>query len=73
MAICGIKVRMAAASTAMNGAKFQCCELPISSTTVPLPTQSPVAHSTALTPVPTTESTMPQNLTQGITGEIESF
>ena len=28
-AICGIKVRMADSSTALNGAKFQCCELPI--------------------------------------------
>lgn len=27
MAICGIKVRMGDDTTAMNGAKFQCCEL----------------------------------------------
>ena len=28
MAICGIKVRMADESTALNGARFQCCLLP---------------------------------------------
>ena len=27
MAICSIKVRMGDSTTAMNGAKFQCCEL----------------------------------------------
>ena len=30
MAICGIKVRMSGSSTALNGAKFQCCDLPTS-------------------------------------------
>ena len=28
MAICGIKVRMADSDTALNGAMFQCCDLP---------------------------------------------
>ena len=28
MAICGVKVRMDGAKTALNGAMFQCCNLP---------------------------------------------
>ena len=28
MAICGVKVRMDGAKTALNGAMFQCCKLP---------------------------------------------
>ena len=28
MAICGMKVRMADSDTALNGAMFQCCDLP---------------------------------------------
>ena len=28
MAICGVKVRMADSDTALNGAMFQCCDLP---------------------------------------------
>ena len=38
MAICGLQVRMASATTAMNGAKFRCCELPVPPTTTPQPT-----------------------------------
>ena len=38
MAICGLQVRMASATTAMNGAKFRCCELPVPPTTISQPT-----------------------------------
>ena len=50
MAICGIKVRMGDSSTALNGAKFQCCDLPNSDA---YPFNLPSASTTN---VPTTES-----------------
>ena len=53
MAICGLQVRMASATTAMNGAKFKCCELPEVSTTITQPatesTESLVEMSTPTT------------------------
>ena len=60
MAICGIKVRMAGSSTAMNGAKFQCCELPIHVSTVSPSTASPLNYTTSLSPL-ATEPTLPLN------------
>ena len=50
MAICGIKVRMGDSSTALNGAKFQCCDLPSSDA---YPFNLPSASTTN---VPTTKS-----------------
>ena len=66
MAICGIKVRMAGSSTAMNGAKFQCCELPISLNTTSPNTTHHLNDTISLTQLPT-EPTLPVNSTsQGI-------
>ena len=56
MAICGIKVRMGDSNTAMNGAKFQCCELPSlantnASPSVVLPGNSGLVEDTATTDI----------------------
>ena len=56
MAICGIKVRMGDSTTAMNGAKVQCCELPSpanrnSPLSVVLPISSRLVEDTATTDI----------------------
>ena len=62
MAICGIKVRMAGFDTAMNGARFQCCELPIPSTTILPNTTHPSNATSSLTSL-STEPTLTLNST----------
>ena len=64
MAICGVKVRMADSSTAMNGAQFRCCELPISSSS----TTSDVLHSSTVLPA-STESTLLTNSESTVKGK----
>ena len=54
--MCGIKVRMGDSNTAMNGAKFQCCELPSlantnASPSVVLPVNSRLVEDTATTDI----------------------
>ena len=57
MAICGLKVRMAPASTAMNGAKFQCCELPVPPTSTFPPTTESSRTLSSLSSFAPTETT----------------
>ena len=61
MAICGIKVRMGDSTTAMNGAKFQCCELPSLANTnvspsVVIPVNSRLGEATATTDISIAEA-----------------
>ena len=56
MEICGIKVRMGDSTTAMNGAKFQCCEMSSlantsASPSVVLPVNSRLVEDTATTDI----------------------
>ena len=53
MAVCGIQVRMAVASTALNGAKFYCCPLPRSSISSDISASN---STTSISPPVTTES-----------------
>ena len=71
MAICGLQVRMASSSTAMNGAKFKCCDLPISSITAQ-PTTKSVINSTRSTNFTTTETSIPDSSLSDIKGTLQT-
>ena len=58
MAICGIKVRMGDSSTAMNGAKFQCCSLLTYDFTTSLPPGSSESYLSTLKPRYTAYATL---------------
>ena len=68
MAVCGVKVRMAPASTAMNGAKFQCCELPVPPTSTLPPTTESSRVSNNLSTFAPTETAVPDSRFSDIKG-----
>ena len=72
MAICGIKVRMGDYKTAMNGAKFQCCELPSYDVSTYLPPVSSKSYLTTLEPTSTAYATLIDTRSK-ITGNINLF
>ena len=72
MAICGIKVRMGDYKTAMNGAKFQCCELLKYDVTTSLPPFSSESYLSTLESTSTAYSTFFDTRSQ-TKGEINLF